>query len=143
MCGAHAGSSPSYAVTVPAVTVMRLCPGSVCQPVVPPGAQTLLWTYRSESPCVFWSESQKFPVRRDLKKPSGKSELATSMLPNRPRAMVVLVKPEAGVADTLVVTATTTAVTTPNICVRRISSSLVGTPHRVLAWEDRRPGRFV
>src|SRR5262245_57840708 len=137
MCGAHAGSSPSYAVTAPAVTVIRLCPGCVCQPVVPPGAQTLLCTYRSESPCVFWSESQKFPVRRDLKKPSGKSELATSMLPNRPRAMVVLVKPDCGVADTLlenaIITATIAAITTPDICMRRISASLATNP----SWSSR------
>ena len=58
--GSHLASSPSYAVTVPAVTVMRLWPGCVCQPVFPPGSQTLLCTYRSDIPFVFCHESQMF-----------------------------------------------------------------------------------
>src|SRR5262245_65111752 len=53
---------------------------------------------------------------------------------NRPSAIVVLVNPEAGVADTLlaedITTATTAATTDPNICIRRISSSLAEAPVR-------------
>src|SRR5215470_4539692 len=58
--GVQDGSSPSYAVTVPAVTMIRLWPGWVCHPVLPPGCQTLLCTYTSDDPFVFCNESQMF-----------------------------------------------------------------------------------
>ena len=41
------------------VTVIRLCPGCVCQPVVPPGTHTLDCTYKSDNPCVFCRDCQK------------------------------------------------------------------------------------
>src|SRR6476660_588036 len=33
-CGVQVGSSPSYAVTVPCVTITKLGPGWVCQPLL-------------------------------------------------------------------------------------------------------------
>ena len=33
--------------------MMKLGPGCVCQPVVPPGCHVFCWTYRSESPFVW------------------------------------------------------------------------------------------
>ena len=33
-CGVQVGSLPSYAVTVPCVTITRLGPGCVCQPLL-------------------------------------------------------------------------------------------------------------
>jgi len=49
-CGVQVGSSPSYSVTVPCVTITRLGPGCVCQPVLgmhPPrrlGSHVFCWT---------------------------------------------------------------------------------------------------
>src|SRR6476620_2394106 len=49
-CGVQVGSSPSYSVTVPCVTITRLGPGCVCQPELgthPPqrlGSQVFCWT---------------------------------------------------------------------------------------------------
>jgi hypothetical protein len=49
-CGVQDGSSPSYSVTVPCVTITRLGPGWVCQPVLgmhPPqviGSHVFCWT---------------------------------------------------------------------------------------------------
>src|SRR6266478_1656001 len=71
--------------------MIRLAPGCVCQPVVPPGSQTLFCTYTSDNPSVFFSDSQILP--------SGvMSVFKTSMLPNRPIATVVPTNPTAGVA---------------------------------------------
>ena len=51
-CGVQVGSSPSYAVTVPCVTITRLGPGWVCQPLTREctqllqalGSQVFCWT---------------------------------------------------------------------------------------------------
>src|SRR5215472_9252877 len=43
-CGVHAGSSPSYTVSVPWVTTMKAGPGCECQPVEPPGAIVVVVT---------------------------------------------------------------------------------------------------
>src|SRR5258705_5192804 len=60
--------SASYSVMVPDVTMIRLCPGCVCQPVLATtpvvgltGGQTLLCTYRSDGPFVFCKDSQTSP----------------------------------------------------------------------------------
>src|SRR5713101_4228502 len=91
--GVQFGSSPSYSVTVPAVTVSRLWPGCECQPVVPPGCQTLLCTYTSDNPFVFCHDNQMLPPVG-----GGTNWLKTSISPNRPKASVVPLNPEAGVA---------------------------------------------
>src|SRR5262245_8038276 len=77
---------------------MRLWPGCVCQPEVPPGTQTLLWTYRSEGPFVFWNDSQRsLWALVDCGK---NTRLFVSIWSNRPSERVVLVNPEDGVAWT-------------------------------------------
>src|SRR6476660_1887506 len=50
--GVQDGSSPSFWVIDPDLTVMRLGPGWLCQPVLPPGAMTFETTKRSDAPCV-------------------------------------------------------------------------------------------
>src|SRR5712691_1010783 len=73
--------------------MIRLAPGCVCQPVLPPGSQTLLCTYTSDNPFDFCNDSQILPF-------CGRSwlKLKTSISPNRPTASVVPTNPEAGVA---------------------------------------------
>src|SRR3954452_19947026 len=79
--------------------MIRLWPGCVCHPLLPPGAQTLLCTYTSDNPFVFCHDSQKLLVRFSKSAArSGMRWLNTSIPPNRPRASVVLANPEAGVA---------------------------------------------
>src|SRR5215472_8324650 len=100
-CGVQAGSFPSYTVTVPAVTVIRLWPGCECQPVVPPGCQVLFSTYKSDNPFVFCNESQTLPLFPGCWASGGSTSwLKTSISPNRPRASVFAVNPLAGVAQT-------------------------------------------
>src|SRR6266568_216009 len=60
--------SASYSVMVPDVTMIRLWPGCVCQPVLATtpvvgltGGQTLLCTYTSDGPFVFCNDSQTSP----------------------------------------------------------------------------------
>src|SRR6266478_3280020 len=98
--------SASYSVMVPEVTMIRLWPGCVCQPVLATapvvgltGCQTLLCTYRSDGPIVFCNDSQTSPSN-----PTGSSFfeewLKTSILSKVPVAMVVALNPEsAGVAE--------------------------------------------
>ena len=96
--------SSSYSVKVPDVTMIRLWPGCVCQPVLATapvtgltGGQTLLCTYRSDSPFVFCNDSQTSPSN-----PAGRSFLEgwlkASISPKVPVAMVVALNPVAGVA---------------------------------------------
>src|SRR5260370_38518998 len=79
--------SASYSVMVPDVTMIRLWPGCVCQPVLPPGCQTLLCTYRVDGPIVFYIDSQPWPGN-----PAGSGafgeRLKTSIGSNCPGAMV-------------------------------------------------------
>src|SRR5216683_35072 len=100
--------SASYSVMVPEVTMIRLWPGWVCQPVLAmtpvirlTGCQTLLWTYRSDGPLVFCNDSQTSPGN-----PAGSESpddwLKTSISPKVPVAMVMALNAEfCGVAATL------------------------------------------
>src|SRR5690242_11806361 len=74
---------------------MRLWPGCVCQPVLPPGAQALLWMYKSEGPFVFCMEIH------GRSNPAGNDWLKVSISANRPIATVTPLNPDAGVADRL------------------------------------------
>src|SRR5437588_6875384 len=102
--------------------MIRLAPGCVCQPVLPPGSQTLLCTYTSDNPFDFCNDSQILPF-------SGRSWLKfkTSISPNRPTASVVPTNPEAGVAEACPVyraVPTTAAVSnTTHVSFLRISTS--------------------
>ena len=53
--------------------MIKLCPGWVCQPLLPPGCQVLLCTYRSDGPLVFCKDIQTLPG-----KPEGRSLLDNS-----------------------------------------------------------------
>src|SRR4051812_29676966 len=66
--------------------MIRLSPGCVCQPVLPPGCQTLLCTYRSDHPFGFCQTGGML-----LLWPS-------SISAKRPTASVVAANPCAGVA---------------------------------------------
>src|ERR1700739_203315 len=91
---------------LPAVTMMRLWPGWVCQPVLaiaPVSGLTagpeLLSTYKSERPLVFCIESQtlsSFPAGSSF----FEAWLKTSISPKVPIAMGVALKPDAAVAET-------------------------------------------
>src|SRR5712672_1061821 len=98
--------SVSYSVMLPDVTMIRLWPGCVCQPVLATApvtgltaGQTLLCTYRSDAPFVFCIENQTSPSF-----PAGssffESWLKTSISPKVPVARVVALNPVAGVAQT-------------------------------------------
>src|SRR2546422_761682 len=87
--------SASYSVMVPDVTMIRLWPGCVCQPVLATtpvvgltGGQTLLCTYTSDGPFVFCNDSQTSPGN-----PRGSESFAdwlkTANSPKVPVAMVV------------------------------------------------------
>src|SRR5258708_9117062 len=91
---------------VPDVTMIRLWPGCVCQPVLAiapvsvfTAGQELLCTYKSERPLVFCIESHTSPSN-----PAGSSFfeewLKASISPKVPIAMVVALKPDAAVAET-------------------------------------------
>src|SRR6266849_1017915 len=101
--------SSSYSVMLPDVTMIRLWPGCVCQPVLATapvvgltGGQTLLCTYRSDDPFVFCIDSQTSPPN-----PAGSESfeewLKTSNSPKVPEAMVEALKPEEVVARTFFV----------------------------------------
>src|SRR5712675_3685019 len=90
---------------LPDVTMIRLWPGWVCQPVLATApvvgltaGQTLLCTYKSERPLVFCNESQTSPSN-----PAGSSFfedwLKASISPKVPVAIVVALNPVAGVAE--------------------------------------------
>src|SRR6267378_6865985 len=98
--------SASYSVMVPDVTMIRLWPGCVCQPVLAiapvvgsTAGQKLLCTYRSDGPFVFCNDSQTSPGN-----PTGSESfeewLKTSTSSKVPVAMVMALKPEAVVAKT-------------------------------------------
>ena len=72
----------------PAVTVIRLGPGCVCQPVVPPGVHTLDWTYRSDSPWVFSFACQKLAGRVWEFRSSSSNRAVASVVPENPDAGV-------------------------------------------------------
>src|SRR6266446_9338590 len=69
--------------------MIKLCPGWVCQPELPPGCHVLLCTYRSDGPLVFCKDIQTLPG-----KPEGRSLfenwLKTSNSLKVPTAIVVL-----------------------------------------------------
>src|SRR5277367_2218627 len=99
MWGLHSGSSLMYSVTVPSVTMIRLWPGWVCQPVLPPGCQTLFWMYRSDGPLVCCRENQTCSFLSSFGLCG--EELETLISPNRPTASKVLLYPSAVVAEAL------------------------------------------
>src|SRR6267142_2440189 len=92
--------SASYSVMVPDVTMIRLWPGCVCQPVLAiapvvgsTAGHTLLCTYRSDGPFVFCNDSQTSPSN-----PAGSSLfedwLKASISSKVPVARVVALNPE-------------------------------------------------
>src|SRR6201999_1733785 len=85
--------------TVPAATMTRLCPGCVCHPLLPPGAQTLFCTYTSDSPFVCCCDNQSCSFAPAFC-PLGK-ELETSIGPNRPTATRLALYPSGGFPNTL------------------------------------------
>ena len=73
---------------MPLVMMMRLCPGWLCQPVVAPTCQVLLWMKRSELPLVFCQESQTSLLSQFFHASGGMTELKTLISPNVPVAIV-------------------------------------------------------
>src|SRR6266404_8883290 len=102
--------SASYSVMVPDVTMIRLWPGCVCQPVLattPVGltdCQTLLCRYRSEDPLVFCIDNHNVLSSLSLSASPvgfGRMEwLKTSNSSKVPVAIVVALNPFAVVAQT-------------------------------------------
>src|SRR5258708_3712235 len=81
--------------------MIRLCPGCECQPVVPPGCQTLLWRYRSEGPFVFCFETHAFASSFSPPVVLGRMmRLETSKAAKVPLAIVVPTNPLGVVAET-------------------------------------------
>src|ERR1700691_2323586 len=76
--------------------MIRLCPGCECQPVLPPGAQTLLCTYTSDSPFVCCSDCQACSSPAAFW-PRVKVRV-TSISRKWPKASKVLLYPSASVA---------------------------------------------
>src|SRR5882724_1543325 len=93
----------------------RLWPGCECQPVVPPGCQTLLCTYRSEGPLVFCFETHTLASSFSPVALGRMMRLETSKAAKAPLAIVVPTNPLGVVAETLPVwTRAITIITVPH-----------------------------